>query len=279
MKAMLAVAIGAVLSSAAVAQDQKAIIAGVDGTFAPFVMPKLGGGVEGFTVDMLNELNKQTSRKIEIFVGQFSGLIPAMNAGQIGFIGAPVTVTQERAENLLLSEPYLTTYYTFIIPAKGQDVATLDDLKGKTVAVNRGSSYDQWAQQHAAKYGFKVESFGTTADATQAVLSGRANAQLLGNAIGAFATTRSGGKVRLASATVDDGKVFAAAFRKGDPATRKEVEMAIECLKQNGTMAKLYQKWFGETPKAGSPAVTIYPGLGVPGMPGHDATPHSLACK
>jgi len=279
MRGFVALIFGTVLASTAFAQDNKPIIAGVDGTFAPFVMPKLGGGVEGFTVDMLNELSKQTSHKIEIFVGQFSGLIPSMNAGQIGFIGAPVTVTPERAENLLLSEPYLTTFYTFIIPAKGADITSLKELKGKTVSANRGSSYDQWAQEHAAQYGFKVESFGTTADATQAVLSGRADAQLLGNSIGAYAVTRSNGKVRLATAKIDEGKVFAAAFRKGDIALRKEIESAIECLKQNGTMAKLHEKWFGETPPADSPVVKVYPGFGVPDMPGYDATPHTLSCK
>lgn len=278
MKATLAAVLLTAIVGNALAQD-KPIIAGVDGTFAPFVMPKIGGGVEGFTVDMLNELNKQTSRKVEIFVGQFSGLIPAMNAGQIGFIGAPVTVTPERAENLMLSEPYLPTYYTFITAAKSPDITSLEQLKGATISVNRGSSYDQWAQENAAKYGFKVESFGTTTDATQAVLSGRATAQLLGNSIGAFAAQRSNGGVKLVTLKVDEGKVFAAAFRKGDAALRNEIESAIECLKQNGTLARLHAKWFGEKPAPGSPAATIYPGFGVPDMPGYDKQPHTLKCK
>ena len=42
----------------------------------------------------------------------------------------------------------------------------------------------------------------------------------------------------------------------------------------DGTVAKLHEKWFGAKPEAGSAAVTIYPGYGVPGMDGHDPTPH-----
>ena len=98
------------------AQD-KPLIAGVDGTFAPHAMPKLGGGVEGFNVDLIEAISRKMGRKIEIFSGQFSGLIPAMNSGQLSFVGAPTTVTPERAANLLFTEGYLNTYYAFVVPA------------------------------------------------------------------------------------------------------------------------------------------------------------------
>ncbi|MCL4747877.1 MAG: transporter substrate-binding domain-containing protein, partial [Burkholderiaceae bacterium] len=136
------------VAASAPAQDK--LIAGVDGTFAPHAMPKLGGGVEGFNVDMINEIGKQLGRPIEIFAGQFSGLIPAMNSGQISFVGAPTTVTPERSQNLLFTEGYLNTYYAFVVPAKSADISSLEQLKGKTISLNRGSAYDKWAQENAA---------------------------------------------------------------------------------------------------------------------------------
>jgi polar amino acid transport system substrate-binding protein len=261
----------------AAAQDK--LIAGVDGTFAPHAMPKLGGGVEGFNVDMINEIGKQLGRPVEIFAGQFSGLIPAMNSGQISFVGAPTTVTPERAQNLLFSEGYLNTYYSFVVPAKATDITTLEQLKGKTISLNRGSAYDKWAQDNAAKYGFKVESFGTNADAVQALISGRADVHMSGNTVAAYSVVKAGGQMKLATLKVDQGLVWAAAFRKDDQKLRNAVDEAIECLKMNGTMARLYEKWFGHKPPAGSAAVTVYPGHGVPDMPGHSATPHTPQCK
>jgi polar amino acid transport system substrate-binding protein len=257
----------------------KPLVAGVDGTFAPHAMPKLGGGVEGFNVDMINAIAQQMGQPIEIFAGQFSGLIPAMNAGKISFVGAPTTVTPERAKNLLFSEGYLNTFYAFVIPAKAPDIKTLEDLHGKTISLNRGSAYDKWAQENAAKYGFKVESFGTNADAIQALLSGRADVEMSGNTVAAYSVVKAGGQLKLATAKVDQGLVWAAAFRKDDPNLRNRVDEAIECLKQNGTLAKIYQKWFGEAPPAGSATVTVYPGYGVPDMPGYDPKAHTPACK
>ena len=52
-------------------------------------MPKLGGGVEGFNIDLVNEAGRRMGRKVEIFAAEFSGLIPAMQAGKIDFVGAP----------------------------------------------------------------------------------------------------------------------------------------------------------------------------------------------
>lgn len=61
---------------------------------APHAMPKLGGGVEGFNIDMINAIGEKMGRKIEIFAGEFSGLIPGMNAGKISFVGAPTTCSR-----------------------------------------------------------------------------------------------------------------------------------------------------------------------------------------
>ena len=278
MKRFLFGVVAAVVAGVAPAQD-KPLVAGVDGTFAPHAMPKLGGGVEGFNVDLINEIGNQMGKKIEIFAGQFSGLIPAMNAGQISFVGAPTTVTPERAQNLLFSEGYLNTYYAFVLAAKAADIKSLDELKGKTISLNRGSAYDKWAQENAAKYGFKVESFGTNADAVQALISGRADVQMSGNTVAAYSVVKAGGQTKLASLTVDQGLVWAAAFRKDDNALRDAVDEAIECLKLNGTLPRLYEKWFGHKAPAGSATVSTFPGYGVPGMPGHDPKEHKPSCK
>ncbi len=266
------------IAGTAPAQD-KPLVVGFDGTFAPHAMPKAGGGIEGFNVDMILEAGRRMGRKVEIFSGEFSGLIPAMQAGKLSFVGAPTTVTPERAKTLLFTEGYLNTYYAFVLPAGKPDFASLEALKGKTVASNKGSAYDKWLQDNAAKYGWKAESYGTNADAMQAVASGRADAGLTGNTVGAYAVLRANKTLALSRLKVDQGLVWGAAFKKEDGALRNAVEEALECMKLDGTMAKLHEKWFGVKPEAGSAAVTVYPGFGVPGLDGHDPSVHTPKCK
>jgi polar amino acid transport system substrate-binding protein len=279
MKSLVAVASALMLAASAFAQDTKPMVVGVDGTFAPHAMPKLGGGVEGFNVDLINAIGAKMGRKVEIFSGQFNGLIPAMNSGQLTFVGAPTTVTPERAAQLLFTEGYLNTYYSFVVPAKAGDLASFEQLKGKTVSVNRGSAYDKWLQDNAGKYGFKSEAFGTNADAVQALISGRAEAHLSGNTVAAYSVLKAKDQIKLASLKIDEGLVWGAAFRKDDAATRNAVEEALECIKMDGTVARLHEKWFGTKPAPGAAAVTVYPGYGVPGLPGHDPKAHTPRCK
>ena len=274
----LVLSVAAFVPFSATAQD-KPLIVGVDGTFAPHAMPKMGGGVEGFNIDLMMEVGRQLGRKVEIMAAEFSGLIPAMNAKSIDFVGAPTTATPERAANLLVSEGYLNTYYQFLVPAGKPDLKTLADLKGKTISSNKGSAYDKWLSDNAAQYGFKTEAYPTNSDAVQAVLSGRADATLGGNTVSAYAALRNPGKLLVTTLTVDQGLVWSAVFRKDDVAMRNAVDMALECLKKDGTIAKLSEKWFGVKPAPGSAAVTPFPGYGVPGLPGHDPAPHDLKCK
>jgi polar amino acid transport system substrate-binding protein len=249
----------------------------VDGTFAPHAMPSLSGGYEGFNVDLANEIGKRLKRKVTIDATQYSGILPALQAGTYDFVAAPTTVTKERAENLLFTEGYLNTDFQFLIKKGAPKVDKLEDLKGKTVAVNKGSAYDSWARELEPKIGWKVESYGTQTDAVQAVLAGRADTNVAGNTVIAWAV-KNNPQLEL-SYLHSTGLVWGAPLRKDSAELRKQIENAIECIKLDGTMAKMHEKWFGVKPAPGSAAVTVYPGYGVPGMPGYDPTEHVPACN
>jgi len=270
-------AIAVCLSTApfAAAQEQP-LRSGIDGTFAPHAMPTLSGGVEGFNVDLANDIARRLGRKLQLDVGQFSGLVPALQAGTYDFLAAAMTVTRERADNMLFTEGYVDTDYQFVVKKDTPDIKSLDDLKGKTISVNKGAIYDQWARDRADKMGWTVESYGTTTDAVQAVISARAYAILLGNTAAAWAVKNNPAlKLSLVQST---GLVFAVPVRKDNVALRDKIEIAIECMKKDGTIPKLHEKWFGIAPAPTSAAVRIFPGFGVPEMPGYDPKEHSLTC-
>lgn len=249
----------------------------LDGTFAPHAMPKLDGGVEGFNVDLAAALAEEMGAELDVTAAQWSGLLPGMQAGTYDFLVAPTTVTDERAANMLFSEGYLNTDYQFVVKAGTPAVDSLEGFKGKTIAVNKGSAYDKWARGLEDEIGWTVESYGTNSDAVQAVLSGRAFANVAGNTVSAWAVKQN--PALELSHLHSTGRVFAIPFPKASADLRAKVEMALECLKEKGTIAELSEKWFGVTPAAGSAAVTVYPGFGVPDLPGYVAEEHELTCS
>jgi polar amino acid transport system substrate-binding protein len=249
---------------------------GVDATFPPHAMRTLSGELQGFNIDLGNELARRLGKKLEIEGTEFSGLIPGLNAGKYDFVLAVVTATPERAKVMLFTEGYLNQDFTFVEKKAAPGIKTLDDLKGKTIAVNKGSAYEAWARTNAATYGFKFDVYGTNADAVQAVQSGRADASLAGNTVAGWVAKQN--PAVKTTHTIKTGLVTALAFRADNKAGRDAASMALKCMKRDGFVAKTAEKWFGFKPSADDAAVVIAAGHGVPGLEGYDAGPVTPKC-
>ncbi len=270
----LAAAGTAGLSTGAMAQAP--LKTGVDANFPPYVMPRLAGGIEGFNVDLGREIAKRMKRPIEIDATRFSGLIPGLNAKKYDFILAPIMATSARSKTMLFSEGYMEADYRFLIKKGAPPIKSLSDLKGRKLSVNKGSVFEIWARKNAPKYGFTFDVYGTNADAVQALLSGRADANLAIYAVVMWAAKQN--KLLEPSMNIVTGNVWTVAFRRDDMKGRAAFNMALKCMKQDGTLARIYEKWFGEAPAADSWARKSAPGHGVPGLPGYDSTPASAKC-
>jgi polar amino acid transport system substrate-binding protein len=234
------------------------------------------GGPEGFGVDMIKDIAKRIGRPgVEIVDINFSGLFAALFSRRIEFTVNPLNITAERAEKMLYTEPFFATGNGFLIRA-ADAMNGFEDLKGKQLAVNRGTISDTWATQNAEKYGFEVQRYDTFPDSVQAVITKRAFTALNEIPTAVFAASQN--KAIKVGFKDFNGRNFGYAFRLDDR-YRDTVELAIECMKKDGTLVKLYEKWYGSKVDPGSSISTIYPGYGPPDFKGYDPTPHELKCN
>lgn len=277
LAAALAAAAATPVFSPAMAQTQPPLRCAVDGTFAPHAFPSLQGGVQGFQVDLFREVARRMGRELVIDSASFSGLIPALNAGRYDFLCAPTTVTQERAASLLFTEGYLWTELQFGIRRGTAPIRSEEDLRGKTISVNKGTPYEAWVRNNAERLNLTLLAFDTQPDAVQAVIQGRAYANLSGNTVIRYSASRT---PQYVADFVLPGTRFhwGTPFRQDSGALRNQVEDVLVCMKRDGTVARISEKWFGNRPGPDQAEVMTFPGYGPPDMPGYDPTPQNPTC-
>jgi polar amino acid transport system substrate-binding protein len=275
-----AIGLAAALAGAA-AQDadhppDKPMVVGSDFGVAPW-MVRGAGGPEGFGVELMNEIARRLKRpSVEIVDLNFSGLFAALFAKRIEFTANPLNITAERAERMLYTEPFFATGNGFIVRA-ADSMTGFKDLKGQALAVNRGTISDSWATANAETYGFEVQRYDNFPDSVQAVLTRRAFTAL--NEIPTTVYAASQNKAIKVGFKDYNGRNFGIAFRPESHAYRNQVEEAIECMKLDGTLARLHVKYYGAPADAGSSLTVVYPGYGPPGFNGFEDVPHTPRCS
>ena len=226
-----------------------------------------------------SEMAKRMGVKHEVIDQEWSGIFAGLAAGKYVVIIAPTTVTKERSEKMLFGEPYFEVNYQFLIKKGAPQINSLDDLAGKKIAVNKGNFYDKWlsAPERMNKYKWELVRFGKNADAIAAVAAGRADANFAGDTVMGW-TAKKNPLVEPSNLVISSGRVGAMAFHATSVEMRKKFEKVMECMKADGTIAKIHEKWTGQKPVAGGAAYKVVAGIGVPGFGNYDSTPSNSGC-
>lgn len=245
--------------------------------FAPFMMKKADGTVEGYNFDLSTELAKRLGRPgFKLVEVPFANIFAGLYAKRFEFIAAPVTITEKRAAEMLFSEPYHDVSLAFVTRNDNR-LASLESLKGKKIGVVSGSVQDDWMRENAAKYGIEPQRFDSTPDSLQAVMIRRIDGHMTTVDAGLWMLRTQ--KQYAVDVRLPAHGRFGIAFRPGDTEFRDQVERHLECMKRDGTMAKIYEKWFAAAPDPKSSTVVVYEGVGAPGWPGHSATAAANTCS
>src|SRR5260221_1158251 len=169
LMAAVLVATLAAPATAQITQPTENLKVAMDVGFAPFAYRDAKGTTVGFTVDFVQEIAKRFGRPgVDVIDQPYAGIFAGLFAKRYDFIIAPTNITEERAKQMLFSEPYMATGLGFLVKTK-DTMTVLEDLKGKVVTVNSGSISDTWATENAPLLGFTIQRYSKNADAVQAV--------------------------------------------------------------------------------------------------------------
>lgn len=229
------------LGSIGAADDAKPLRVGMSGGYFPFTFVK-DDTLQGFEVDMMNAVGAKIGRKIDFKTMSFSGLIGALESDRIDTIANQITITPDREKKFLFTQPYVVDGAQ-IVTRKGNDsIKSVEDLKGKTVAVNLGSNFEQLLEDLPYADQIHIKTYESNIEQDTAL--GRVDAFVMDRVSAAQVIKKTPLPLQLAGppfATIRN----ALPFRKDDKALRDEVDQALTTLRNDGTLAKISDKWFG----------------------------------
>ncbi len=219
--------------------SKKTITVGADTTFPPFEMEQQGK-ITGFDIDLIHAIAKQEGLKIKLSTMDFQGLIPALQTGTIAVAVAGITITPQRAQVVNFSHPYYHSGLSILVK-KNSPVHSIEDLKGKTVAVKLGTTADLMLSKMS---GITVQRFTNIDDAYNQMNNGGAAAVVFDNPVNLnYAKTHPDVHVVGKLLTGED---YGIAVSKQDPALLKKINDGLYKVYKSGEYAKLYKHYFGQ---------------------------------
>jgi len=250
---------GLALGGVSGAQDQGVIQIGSDIPYKPFEYRERDGTLVGFDVDIAEAIFAgQLDREYEFVQTGFDTIIPSLRNGNFRIIMSAMTINDQRAQQVDFSDPYFTAFQTVAI-LEGSNIQSLDDLKGQTVAVQKGTTGEGAAEELKQEFGgdLTIDSYDQITGAFNALLNNQAVAVINDNTVNAKYVNERDGVVFLEgegeaaekgenappylTLTVEE---YGIAFRQDDDDFRKQVNEALAAIKESGRYDEIYAKYF-----------------------------------
>lgn len=227
--------------SPAKTEAPKILKVGTNATFLPFEFKGDDGSYQGFDMDLARALGKQMGMEVEFHNIPFDGLINTINTGEIDMIAAGMTITPARKERVDFIKYYDDGLGIMISDKLVGSVKTLQDLKGKRIAVQIGTTGS--AAAHKVE-GAEIREFDHNSDAMLELKQGGADAVVSDIPVMKYylSTTKDTHSTLVEDPISSDE--LGLAVKKDNKELLEKVSKALEALKVNGEYQKIYDKWF-----------------------------------
>lgn len=229
--------------------DKDTLVVGLDDTFAPMGFRDENGEITGFDIDLAKAMGEKLGKKIEFQSIDWNMKETELNGGNIDFIWNGYSISDERKKQVDFSVPYLKNRQ-IIITLADSDIATKADLEGKVVAAQTGSTavdaIEAEPEVMATFKDGKPVTYESNNDVLMDLEAGRVDAAVADEIIIRYYISKKGEeKYKILDEDFGEEE-YGVGMRKGDTAMVEAFNKAYKELKDEGVVAIISTKWFGE---------------------------------
>ena len=207
-------------------------------TFPPYEMTTDSGDIAGIDIDTAKAIAEKLGLELQVDDMDFDAALLSVQQGKADMVMAGVTVTDERKAVMDFSDSYATGIQSIIVP-EGSDIASPDDLAGKMIGTQRGTTGYIYCSDDFGDDAVVAYDDGLTA--VQALNNGQVDAVVIDNAPAKEFVAANPGLVLLDTSYAEED--YAIGMAKGNTALEDAVNAALEELKADGTLQSIVDKY------------------------------------
>lgn len=238
------------LSAATQAADFKEIRIATEAGYPPFEYIAPNGEIQGFNIDIGNEICKRLETQCVWIDQSFDSLIPGLQARKFDLANSTMTATDARRKVIDFTTPMYVVASRLVAPKDKNLEPTVESLKGLRIGVQQGTTMEAYARKEWAPNGIQVITYPSYTNAFTDLAAGRIDAsfQEAPNAVEGFLNKPEGADFHLTGGVVSDSPILnepiAIGVRKGNKELKAAVDEAIKAMLADGTIQQFSEKHF-----------------------------------
>lgn len=218
--------------------DSSTLVMGTNASFPPYEFVDDDGNIAGIDAEIAQAIADKLGMKLEIKDMEFDSLIPAVKGNSIDVVLAGMTVTDERKQSVDFSDSYSTGVQVVIVK-EGSDIKSVDDLEGKKIGVQAGTTGDTYCTDDFGAENVKQYQNGSLAVA--ALANGQVDCVVIDNEPAKnYVAANAGLKILDTEYVTED---YAIAVSKDNKDLLNKINKALAELKEEGKVDEIVGKY------------------------------------
>ncbi|MCX7779737.1 MAG: amino acid ABC transporter substrate-binding protein [Negativicutes bacterium] len=223
----------------------KKIVVGLDDNFPPMGFRDDKNTIVGFDVDMAKEAARRMGMEVEFKPIDWNSKEAELNGKRIDVLWNGLTITEKRKEKIAFTKAYMENRQIVVVAANS-GLKNKADLAGKAVGVQDGSSSVEAIEKEAAvlKSFKELKKYPDNVAALMDLKTGRIDAVVVDEIVGRYYISKKPGEYKILADNFGSEE-YGVGLRQEDKELMAKLQKALDEMKQDGTSAKISQKWFG----------------------------------
>jgi polar amino acid transport system substrate-binding protein len=224
--------------------EEGVLTVGTDTPFPPFEIGQ-PPNISGYDIDVMNAIAEELGLTAEYTDTGFGTIFRDTANGQFDVAAAASTITPARERTVDFTDPYYEAQQALLV-TEDSDIASVDDLGGAIVGAQDGTTGETYANEETDAS--EVRGFPEGPNAVSALQTGQVDAVIIDQPVAVDAVEKQGG-VEIAEEIATD-ELYGFALAPESDELREAMNEALVTLKDDGTIADLYEEYFQTEPPA-----------------------------